>query len=77
MSNQGAVRFRGHAMSNHSPTVSLVELLRLERRKVKVEPEQVYKEIGIYCFGWGIFHKTSRTGFEVGDILDRAFKGEL
>jgi type I restriction enzyme S subunit len=47
--------------------VSLGELLRLERRKVKVEPEKLYQEIGIYCFGRGIFHKNPRTGFEVGD----------
>jgi len=49
------------------PTVSLGELLRLERRRVNVEPEKLYQEIGIYCFGRGIFHKTPRTGFEVGD----------
>ena len=49
------------------PKVSLGELLRLERRRVKVEPEKIYQEIGIYCFGRGIFHKTPRTGFEVGD----------
>lgn len=48
------------------PTVSLGELLRLERRPVKVEAEQLYPEIGIYCFGRGIFHKNPRTGFEVG-----------
>jgi len=42
-------------------------LLRLERRKVKVESEKLYQEIGIYCFGRGIFHKTPRTDFEVGD----------
>ncbi|MBI4660601.1 MAG: restriction endonuclease subunit S [Verrucomicrobia bacterium] len=34
---------------------------------MKVEPEKLYQEIGIYCFGRGIFHKTPRTGFEVGD----------
>ena len=54
-------------MSKPWPTVSLGELLRLERRKVKVEPEKLYQEIGIYCFGRGIFHKNPRTGFEVGD----------
>ena len=54
-------------MSKPWPTVSLAELLRLERRKVTVEPETLYQEIGIYCFGRGIFHKTPRTGFEVGD----------
>jgi hypothetical protein len=54
-------------MSKQWPKVSLGELLRLERRKVKVEPEKLYQEIGIYCFGRGIFHKAPRTGFEVGD----------
>jgi type I restriction enzyme, S subunit len=49
------------------PTVSLGELLRLERRRVNVEPEKLYQEIGIYCFGRGIFHKAPRTSFEVGD----------
>lgn len=49
------------------PKVSLGDLLRLDRRKVKVEPEKLYQEIGIYCFGRGIFHKTPRTGIEVGD----------
>ena len=49
------------------PTVSLGEVLRLERRPVKVEPEKLYQEIGIYCSGRGIFHKNARTGFEVGD----------
>lgn len=47
--------------------VSLGELLRLERRPVKVVPEGQYAEIGIYCFGRGIFHKLPRSGFEVGN----------
>ena len=54
-------------MSKPWPIVSLGELLRLERRRVNVEPEKLYQEIGIYCFGRGIFHKTPRTGFEVGE----------
>ena len=49
------------------PKVSLGALIRLERRHVKVRAEERYPEIGIYCFGRGIFHKTPRTGFEVGD----------
>src|ERR1039458_1109383 len=57
----------GHPVKIPWPTVSLGELLRLERRRVKVEPEELYQEIGIYCFGRGIFQKTPRTGFEVGD----------
>lgn len=47
--------------------VSLGQLLRLERRPVTVCPDQRYQEIGIYCFGRGIFHKTPRTGVEVGE----------
>jgi type I restriction enzyme, S subunit len=51
----------------HSEFVSLGELLRLERRPVEVAPESKYKEIGLYCFGRGIFHKAPRDGAEVGD----------
>jgi|CXWL01.1.fsa_nt_gi type I restriction enzyme S subunit len=47
--------------------VSLDELIALERRPVKVEPDQQYSEIGVYCFGRGIFHKSPRSGMEVGD----------
>src|ERR1043166_8629250 len=54
-------------MNDMWPRVSLGELLRLERRPVKVETEKLYQEIGIYSFGRGIFHKAPRTGLEVGD----------
>ncbi len=54
-------------MNKPWPEVSLGELIRLERRPVKVEPEKLYQEIGIYCFGRGIFHKIPRSAFEVGD----------
>ncbi|MBS1787842.1 MAG: restriction endonuclease subunit S [Acidobacteria bacterium] len=43
------------------------ELVRLERRPVDVIPDEQYAEIGLYCFGRGIFHKAPRTGAEVGD----------
>jgi len=46
---------------------SLYDIITLDRRPVKLEPEKEYAEIGIYSFGRGIFHKTPRTGFEVGD----------
>jgi type I restriction enzyme S subunit len=49
------------------PRVSLGELLRLERRPIDVLADKQYQEIGIYCFGKGIFHKVPRTGLEVGD----------
>jgi type I restriction enzyme S subunit len=54
-------------MSKAWPLVNLGELLKLERRPVKVVPEEQYAEIGIYCFGRGIFHKLPRSGFEVGN----------
>jgi len=54
-------------MSANWPWICLDELLRLERRPVEVVPDQQYQEIGIYCFGKGIFHKTPRSGLEVGD----------
>ncbi len=54
-------------MSKKWPMVSLGELLGLERRPVKVVPGKQYAEIGIYCFGRGIFHKSPRSGFEVGN----------
>lgn len=49
------------------PRISLGELLKLERRPVKVVPDGQYAEIGIYCFGRGIFHKLPRSGFAVGN----------
>jgi type I restriction enzyme, S subunit len=47
--------------------VSLSNLLRLERRPVAIQADKLYGEIGTYSFGRGIFHKTPRTGLEVGD----------
>ena len=49
------------------PKVPLDELTTLERRPIVVEPDKQYAEIGIYSFGRGIFHKTARSGFEVGN----------
>lgn len=46
--------------------VPFTELARLERRPVSIELEKFYQEIGVYCFGKGIFHKIPRTGAEVG-----------
>ncbi len=54
-------------MSAKWPRISLGEVLRLERRRVDVRADAQYQEIGIYCFGRGIFHKAPRSGLEVGD----------
>src|SRR3989338_3110903 len=55
------------SMSANWRVVSLGELIRLERRPVDVIADRQYQEIGIYCFGRGIFHKSPRSGLEVGD----------
>ena len=49
------------------PLCSLQRILRLERRPVEVIADMKYAEIGIYCFGKGIFHKEPRSGLEIGD----------
>jgi type I restriction enzyme S subunit len=48
-------------------SVSLADLVCLERRPVSVLAGDDYPEIGVYCFGKGIFHKRPRSGLEVGD----------
>jgi type I restriction enzyme, S subunit len=54
-------------MSAAWPSVSLGELIRLERRPVDVMADHQYQEIGTYSYGRGIFHKTPRSGLEVGN----------
>lgn len=54
-------------MSTAWPSVSLGELIRLERRPVEVIADRDYQEIGTYSYGRGIFHKRPRSGLEVGD----------
>jgi type I restriction enzyme, S subunit len=46
---------------------SLGKIIQVQRRKVSVEPNEEYSEIGVYSFGKGIFHKSPRTGIEIGD----------
>jgi type I restriction enzyme, S subunit len=42
------------------------EITKLERRPVVVELDKQYGEIGVYCFGKGIFHKPPRSGADLG-----------
>lgn len=37
------------------------------RRPVRVEPERMYREIGVRSFGRGVFHKPACTSIEIGD----------
>jgi len=54
-------------MSADWPRVPLGEVLKLQRRWVKVEPTESYNEIGVRCFGNGIFHKDPISGQSLGD----------
>ncbi|MBA7650073.1 hypothetical protein ES703_57874 [subsurface metagenome] len=47
-------------------SVPFTELARLERRPIALDPEEEYREVGVYCFGRGIFHKPPKIGFEIG-----------
>ncbi len=62
-------QFRSFLMkhSDKPEILPLDKLMTLERRPVKVSPDSEYREIGIYSYGKGIFHKPARTGFEVGE----------
>ena len=47
--------------------IPFTKIARLERRPVIKKSNQNYYEIGVYCFGKGIFHKPPRSSIEVGD----------
>jgi len=47
--------------------VSLGEVLTRIKRPVEINGEDQYAEVGVYCFGRGLFHKPARSGLEVGD----------
>ncbi len=54
-------------MSRAHPLVPLGEILQLQRRWIKLNPTQMYTEIGIRSFGKGIFHKTPVLGASLGN----------
>jgi type I restriction enzyme S subunit len=54
-------------MSSRWPTVPLGEVLRLQRRWVKLVPTEMYTEIGVRSFGKGIFHKAPISGSSLGN----------
>ncbi len=49
------------------PRVKLSELLQLQRRWLKPESTQIYREIGVRSFGKGIFHKPPIEGIALGN----------
>ncbi len=49
------------------PMVPLTEVLQLQRRWIKLQPTETYREIGIRSFGNGIFHKAPIQGSTLGN----------
>jgi type I restriction enzyme, S subunit len=49
------------------PMVPLGEVIELQRRWLKPYPTECYREIGIRCFGNGIFHKAPIEGSVLGN----------
>lgn len=47
--------------------VSFTDIATLVRREVDVREDGSYPEVGVRCFGKGLFHKAPRSGLEVGD----------
>jgi type I restriction enzyme S subunit len=47
--------------------VSFTEVATLVRRPIEVAETGLYPEVGVRCFGKGLFHKAARNGLEVGD----------
>jgi len=43
------------------------DLLKQVRRPVNVDPNILYREIGIRSHGKGIFHKPETTGKQIGE----------
>jgi type I restriction enzyme, S subunit len=54
-------------MSKGWPIVAIEDVLQLQRRWIKLEPDQLYTEIGIRSFGRGVFRKSPVTGLSLGN----------
>jgi type I restriction enzyme S subunit len=53
--------------ANGWPLVPLAEVLQLQRRWIKLQPTDLYREIGIRSYGNGIFHKAPIAGSTLGN----------
>ncbi len=54
-------------MNRAWPLATIGEVLQLQRRWLRLEPDQLYTEIGVRSFGKGIFHKSPVTGLSLGN----------
>ena len=43
------------------------DVLQFQRRRVEIDPEEKYTQIGIYSFGKGIFHRDPQLGIDLGN----------
>jgi type I restriction enzyme S subunit len=48
-------------------TVKIRDLVKRIRKPVNVQPDEMYREIGIYSHGKGIFYKKERSGASLGN----------
>jgi type I restriction enzyme S subunit len=54
-------------MNKAWPLATIGEVLQLQRRWLRLEPDQLYTEIGVRSFGKGIFRKNPVTGLSLGN----------
>ena len=47
--------------------VPFTDFATLVRRQASIDDDGEYPEVGVRCFGKGLFHKLARSGIEVGD----------
>lgn len=47
--------------------LTFTDFATLVRREASIDDDGEYPEVGVRCFGKGLFHKLARTGIEVGD----------
>lgn len=58
--------------------VRVGDVLRLERRRVEIDPIAEYSLIGVYSFGKGIFHRVPVAGADLGNYrFNRVESGDL
>lgn len=50
-----------------APWFPLGEVLELQRRRVVIDPQRNYVEVGLRSFGRGVFHKDPLPGLSLGD----------
>ena len=56
-------------MNKAWPLATIGEVLQLQRRWLRLEPDQLYTEIGVRSFGKGIFRKNPASRSEILSLM--------